>query len=174
MWRARIPERCISTEENGERDCTGHDLVAGVAVATVTGAWLLLIPKGTRRHRTSGWVSVLALLVTALSSFGIYELRPGLPSVFHIVSVVIVGVIAAGLLAIRRSRNLRLHLTPMTTSLLMMVVTGTAQFFDQLPFSSEAWNAIVFLQVPSIVGFALIWPAAGAADRRPPARPSHS
>ena len=147
--------------------------VGAVALASATGAWLLMTSKGTRRHRAAGWVYVLALLTTAVSSFGIYELRSGLPSVFHVVSVVIVGVIAAGLFAIRRRRNPRLHLLLMTTSLVMMIITGIAQFFDRLPFSNEALNAIVFLQIPSIVGFTLVWRAAANTDREMGAAHTH-
>lgn len=47
----------------------------------------------------------------------------------------------------------------MGSSILVTVVTGIAQFFDRLPFASGAVNAIVFLQIPQVVGFILIWRA---------------
>lgn len=139
--------------------------VASVVIALTTGAWLLLSTKGTKAHRTGGWVYIGALIVTAASSFAIYEVRAGRPSVFHAVSVLIVTVIAAGAVAIRRRRNQRAHLVLMSASYLMMVITGIAQFFDQLPLPSDVLNAIVFLQLPSVVGFALIWRARSRTNR---------
>jgi hypothetical protein len=40
----------------------------------------------------------------------------------------------------------------MQATLLVLIVTGTAQFFDRLPLPNDALNAIVFLQVPLIIG----------------------
>lgn len=144
--------------------------VVAVVVALGAGALVLVAPKGTPAHRRCGWVYAAAIAATAGSSFGIYELRDG-PSIFHVVSVATLLVLGAGLAqpVWRRGRDTwrMWHAALMETSYLMTVVTGIAQFFDELPLPSEALNAIVFLQVPLIVGIVAI---VGSARRQRPAR----
>lgn len=130
--------------------------IGSVTAGLMIGAVVLLREKGTDRHRQLGWAYVVLLLASAVASFGIMELRPGRPSVFHGVSVLVSLVVLAAVVAIRRG-SVRLHAILMASSFLATVVTGIAQFFDQLPLGSDTANAIVFLQVPSVVGFALIW-----------------
>lgn len=120
------------------------------------GAVVLLLEKGTDKHRWLGRTYVVLLLTTAIGSFWIMELQSGRPSVFHGVSVLVSVVILAGAVAILRGQ-VWLHALLMASSVLMSAVTGIAQFFDQLPLGSDALNAIVFLQLPSVLGFALIW-----------------
>lgn len=130
----------------------------GAVLALVAGAVVLLLSKGTRAHRRWGWSYVASLVAMAVSSFGIYELRDG-PSIFHLVSVLTLAVVTFGLAQpLRRHRSdwMVRHLLAMQVSYLMLVVTGIAQFFDRLPLPNDALNAIVFLQLPSIVGFVLI------------------
>ncbi|MGB7235348.1 MAG: hypothetical protein WBD41_05120 [Rhodococcus sp. (in: high G+C Gram-positive bacteria)] len=56
-------------------------------------------------------------------------------------------------MAFRRRRDWqRRHAAAMQATLLVLIVTGTAQFFDRLPLPNDALNAIVFLQVPLIIG----------------------
>ena len=66
--------------------------------------------------------------------------------------LLIVAVITGGIVAIRRRRDQRTHSVLMSASYLMVVMTGIAQFFDQLPFPNDTLNAIVFLHLPSVVG----------------------
>ncbi|MFV0524597.1 MAG: DUF2306 domain-containing protein [Acidimicrobiales bacterium] len=135
-------------------------VLAGLTVGSV----VLIRRKGTPWHRFLGWGYVVLLLATAIGSFGIMEVRGGRPSVFHVVSVLVGVVIVAGIVAIRRGR-VWLHALLMASSVLIGVITGVAQYFDHLPFGSDALNAVVFLQVPSVLGFALIWRMA-AGHRR--------
>lgn len=150
---------------------------AATALAAISvGVAVAVARKGTATHRRLGWLYVALVGLMAVSSFGIYQLRDG-PSVFHAVSVVVLGVLAAGLtqpLRRRRRPTWRYwHAILMPASLLMIATTGIVQFFDRLPFASDALNAIVFLQLPAIVGFLLIMRAARhvtrpASTRRPP------
>ena len=45
-----------------------------VLLAVASGTAVLLLPKGTRRHRRLGWVYVASMSVGLLSAFGIYAL----------------------------------------------------------------------------------------------------
>lgn len=50
-----------------------HTLAA--VFALVVGALQFFLPKGTRRHRSVGWVWVLLMAVVAISSFFIHSMR---------------------------------------------------------------------------------------------------
>jgi uncharacterized membrane protein len=79
----------LSEEESMERWnplITFHAL--GATFAVVAGAILLLSPgKGGLAHRRLGLVWMGAMYWTALSSFGIRELRPGHLSLIHLLSL---------------------------------------------------------------------------------------
>lgn len=133
--------------------------VVAVLSALVCGLVVLVVRKGTILHRRLGWLYIASTLVMALSSFGIYELRDG-PSLFHGISVAILVIVGSAVYQpLRRRRHSNWvfwHLVLMQISYVMLVVTGIAQFFDQLPFQSPALNAVVFLQLPLIAGIVLI------------------
>ena len=144
--------------------------VLAVSVALVSGVIVLVLPKGSAIHRRLGWLYVASTSVMALSSFGIYELRNG-PSLFHAISVailIIVGFAVYQPLRRQRSSNWMFwHLVLMQISYVMLVITGIAQFFDHLPFQNPAMNAIVFLQLPLIMGIVLISLSARSRRNKP-------
>ncbi len=126
--------------------------------AAACGAVVLVATKGTLFHRWAGRMYVGALSVMVLCSLWIYEIRDG-PSVFHGISLVVVALMGYGTMQakLRRRRDWpRRHGAAMQTTLLLLIVTGTAQFFDELPLPHDALNAIIFLQLPLIVGFVAI------------------
>lgn len=61
--------------------------VATVAVALVLGPLQFLLPKGTRLHRTFGWLWAAVMLSTAVATFFIRDMRDGQFSPIHIFSV---------------------------------------------------------------------------------------
>ena len=133
-----------------------HACAAIIAVAC--GAVVLVAAKGTTFHRWAGRTYVAVLAVMVLTSFWIYELRTG-PSVFHGVSILLIALTGYGVtqVAFRRRRDWqRRHAAAMQATVLVLIVTGTAQFFDRLPLPHDALNAIVFLQVPLIIGIVAI------------------
>lgn len=79
-----------------------HTLFA--VAALVSGAAILLLPKGTPQHRMMGRFAALSLVITALSSFGI--VRGGL-SVIHLLSVVTLVSVSLGVVAIRQGNRTR-------------------------------------------------------------------
>lgn len=130
--------------------------IVAVVFGLVLAAAILAVTKGTKLHRVLGRLYAIALAITCIGSFAIREVRDGQLSIFHGASVIVLLSIVFGIAA-RRRGVVWLHALLMLSSVLLMVVTGTAQFFDDLPFTSDALNAIVFLQFPSMIGFTFIW-----------------
>jgi uncharacterized membrane protein len=77
--------------------------------AFVLGAIQLAAPKGTLPHRVLGWIWVVLMALTALSSFFIHTICTVGPfSVIHLLSVVTLLVLPLGVLRARR-RDIRGH-----------------------------------------------------------------
>ncbi|MDV8020512.1 DUF2306 domain-containing protein [Rhodococcus sp. IEGM 1330] len=132
---------------------------SAAVMSVLVGAVVLLARKGTVFHRACGRTYVVAILVMIVSSFFVTEIRDGW-SVFHAVSILTAALVLFGWLQplVGRSRAgwLRRHTLSMQLTYLILIVTGTAQFFDHLPLPNDALNAIVFLQLPLLVGIAAI------------------
>ena len=62
--------------------------VLAVCLALPLGIAQLVLPKGTFRHRTVGYVWCALMVATALLSFAIHEINPGGLSAIHLFSVV--------------------------------------------------------------------------------------
>ena len=60
--------------------------VAGAVAALMIGTVLLLGVKGTRLHRTLGWIWVVAMAATAVSSLFIRQINGGSFSLIHLLS----------------------------------------------------------------------------------------
>lgn len=94
-------------------------------LAAHTGAALICLPiggyqlfrsvKGDRVHRVLGRVWAVGMAFVAISSFWIRDLRPGQLSLLHVLSVVTLVSLVAGLTAIRR-HNLTAHRASMRGS----------------------------------------------------------
>lgn len=70
--------------------------IASSIVALVLGAWVLLAPKGDRRHRRVGRAYAISMLVVNVTAFGIYRLFGGFGP-FHIAAVVSLLTLLAGM-----------------------------------------------------------------------------
>ena len=83
--------------------------LAAVAPAVAIGVAQLFMTKGTRLHKVMGWVWVLAMVVVAVSSFWILEIRKGAGwSVIHLLSAWTLISLACAIWYIRRG-NVRAH-----------------------------------------------------------------
>ena len=80
--------------------------VAMGSVALVSGAVVLMLPKGTTRHRRVGTVHAAAILAINGTALSMYDLT-GRPNVFHVIALVNLATLAMGLLALRRWRRTR-------------------------------------------------------------------
>jgi uncharacterized membrane protein len=83
--------------------------LAAVVPALAIGVTQLFMTKGTRIHKKLGWIWVLAMVVVAVSSFWILELRKGAGfSVIHLLSLWTLIALACAIWFIRRG-NVRAH-----------------------------------------------------------------
>lgn len=99
--------------------------VAAAGVAVLLGTTLLLLRRGTPRHRYMGRAWALAMAVTALSSFGIRELVPGHFSWLHGLSLWVLVSLALAIAAIRRG-NLGAHRRSMIGLYGGLLIAGAA------------------------------------------------
>ena len=133
--------------------------ICAALLSVLFGSVTLLAHKGTPRHRRWGRTYGVALLVMVTSSFFVTDVREGW-SVFHAVSVLTAVLVLCGwwqpMFGRSRVGWVRRHMLSMQLSYLVLIVTGTAQFFDYLPLPNDALNAIVFLQLPLMVGIVAI------------------
>jgi uncharacterized membrane protein len=98
--------------------------IAAATLALLGGALVLARRKGTRAHKVLGRVWVGAMLVVALSSFWIFEIRQGAgPSFVHVLSVWTLISLALALWFIRRG-NVRAHKGFMIGTYLGLVGAG--------------------------------------------------
>lgn len=114
-----------------------------VTAALAIGAAVLLAPKGTRRHRTRGRVFVLAMLLSNVIVFGIYEDSPR-PGVFHYLAIVSLASLAIAVMLVRQRRGLGrriLHGHVMLWSYGGLIAAGLGQGATILGFSP--WPAIL-------------------------------
>jgi len=112
----------------------GMPLVLGIHIASATAALLvgiviMLAPKGRGLHKPLGWSWVIAMAVTALSSFGLLLEGVGL-SLIHGISGYVMIALPMGIAAIRR-RDIKAHRGVMTG--LFMGGLGTAAVLTLLP-----------------------------------------
>ncbi len=77
---------------------------AAATVALLIGAFLLLRRKGTRLHKTLGWIWVACMTLTAGSSFLMTGLNHGSFSVIHILSAFVLVMLPWAIFAIRTGR----------------------------------------------------------------------
>jgi len=82
--------------------------LAATLAALVLGIVMLARRKGTLSHRRLGWLWVGLMAVAALSSFFIRTINPGSFSPIHILSVLTLLALPAGIYAIRRG-DVRRH-----------------------------------------------------------------
>ncbi|TGN90141.1 DUF2306 domain-containing protein [Bradyrhizobium yuanmingense] len=97
--------------------------------AFVLGIVQLIAPKGTLPHRTLGWVWVALMLVVALSSFWIHEIRLVGPwSPIHLLSIFSLAMLVLGVTA-ARAHNVRRHkITMISIFFGALVIAGLFTF----------------------------------------------
>jgi uncharacterized membrane protein len=98
--------------------------LAAVVPAVSLGVYQLLAAKGTRPHRWMGRLWVLLMVVVAVSSFWILDIRKGAGySVIHLLSLWTLVALFCAVWAIRQG-NVRRHRNFMVGTLLGLVGAG--------------------------------------------------
>jgi len=105
-----------------------HLHLAVALAAVVFGLLIFLLHKGTKTHKTLGWVWIALMLTAALTSFFIQA--RGHFSLIHVLSVVVLISLTVAVAAARRG-NIRLHKICMISTFSGLVVAGA---FTLLPY----------------------------------------
>lgn len=128
---------------------TGHVLAALSALGA--GAAVLLLPKGTQRHRVIGKVYVLALVLVNVAALSLH--REDVFGVFHALAVASLVTIAVGLspllLGKRSPMVIGTHAFCMTWSYAGLVAAGCGQLAVAVGQDLAAWV------VPAVIGAVL-------------------
>lgn len=108
--------------------------------AFVLGIVQLSAPKGTLPHRALGWVWVALMLIVALSSFWIHQIRLVGPwSPIHLISIFALVMLVLGVTA-ARTRNIRRHKITMVSIFFgALVIAGLFTFMP-----GRIMHAVVF------------------------------
>ena len=105
-------------------------------IALVTGAFVVLRPKGSALHRRIGWVYAASMIAVNATALSIYRLT-GTFGPFHVAALVSLAGLAAGIIAVRRRRSRRdwlaRHYFSMSYSYLGLVAAAIAETATRWP-----------------------------------------
>ena len=103
--------------------------IATAVTAFLIGSVLLIGVKGSRLHKTLGWIWVIAMGTTAISSLFIREVNHGAFSLIHMLSGWTLIALPMAIVAIKR-RKVAAHRKAMTGMFIGgLVVAGALTFF---------------------------------------------
>jgi uncharacterized membrane protein len=98
-----------------------------------TGAYLLLSAKGTKLHKSIGYVFVAALLIVNVSALFIYDFNHGKPSVFHYLIIVSLLCLFYGLYPMFKRPfvpgRIKQHFMGMTGAAIGLWAAGATEYF---------------------------------------------
>lgn len=139
-------------------------IVAGLT-AVVAGAAVMLMRKGTRRHRRWGWTYLVALIVVFLTMVVMVSIR--WPLNLHLLALGVIALAAAmlGVLNRRRRWSDSWHIIAMGLSYIAMLTAFYVDNGPQLP----VWDLLpawAFWLLPTVVGTPLMIIAVRRRRRR--------
>lgn len=98
-----------------------------------TGAYLLLTVKGTKLHKSIGYVFSAALFIVNASALFIYDFNDGRPSVFHYLIIISMFCLLYGLYPMFKKPfipgRIKQHLKGMTGAALGLWAAGATEYF---------------------------------------------
>lgn len=105
-------------------------------IALVTGAMVLMMKKGTIRHKRIGYVYVLSMIVLLLTSFMIYRLFDGW-GVFHYTTIASLLTISLGMIPLRTKKPTQswkyMHFSFMYWSVICLYSAFAADVLTRIP-----------------------------------------
>ena len=122
-------------------------------LAMVSGAWVLLLPKGGQRHKQIGYIYVGAMTLMLLTAFCIYSFFGGF-GVFHFLAIVSSVTLVLGMYpALKRGPNwLALHYRLMSWSVAGLYAAFVAEVAVRfLPMAYFGW--VVGIGSALVIGF---------------------
>lgn len=133
--------------------------IAAAVVAISAGLFVLLMTKGTRRHRRVGYVYLVSMIAMNVSSFFIFSLT-GRFSPFHAASMFSLATLVAGFLPVylRRPQGgwLRLHMEFMVWSYIGLLAAAVSEAAVRIPETPFWWSVAGGTTVVIVTG-AMIW-----------------
>lgn len=134
-----------------------HTLVA--LLAMLSGAIVLLRPKGTQRHKQIGYAYVISMVLLNVSAFGIYNFG-GKPSLFHLFALVSFATLLAGIIpAIRKGSKswYRKHFYFMSWSVVGLYCAFWAETGTRLLNGKDFWWVVMIASLTTaFVGMIII------------------
>ncbi len=125
-------------------------------LALLAGLFVFLLNKGTRLHKTVGWVYVLSMYLLCLTSFFIFKLFSGF-GVFHVMAIVSTVTMTSGFVPVLLRKKLRGwfigHYKGMLFSYMGLVMATNSHLFKYLqPTVGIVGAGIILWVIPGIVG----------------------
>lgn len=134
--------------------------IIGAGAALLLGALVIVMPKGTTRHRVVGAGYVVSLLVVNVAALTIPRGAPGLGP-FHVLAIISLATLTAGLApmwVMRRTPSvLAFHAITMCFSYVGLVAAGLSQVAAELTPGSAALAVTGTSFVTFAVGAMLIF-----------------
>lgn len=138
--------------------------MATAVTAMIAGLCVVLLTKGTRRHRRMRYVYVASMLALNVSSFFVFSLT-GRFSPFHVASMFSLATVIAGFVPVylRRPRGgwLRMHMELMVWSYVGLLAAAASEAAVRLPAAPFWWA------VAAATGTIILAGAAILAHNRP-------
>lgn len=105
---------------------------ASALTGMLSGVFILLGIKGTKRHRQIGYLFVISVILVNLSALFIYDFNQGSVSVFHFlipVSLFFLGFGFIPMLGSRKANALNRHIIGMNGAVYGLWAAGATEFF---------------------------------------------
>ncbi len=121
--------------ENLIHDEIGLIHLAASIIALASGTWVLLLKKGSNRHKQVGYVYVGSMVVLIVTAFSIYRLFGGF-GIFHIAAVVSAVTLLGGMIPVitKRPKNwLGMHFAFMYWSVMGLYAAFVSETLTRVP-----------------------------------------
>ena len=125
-------------------------------LALLAGLFVFLFNKGTRLHKTIGWVYVISMYLLCFTSFFIFKLFDGF-GVFHVMAIVSTVTMTSGFIPVLLRRKLKGwfigHYKGMLFSYMGLVMATNSHLFKYVqPRIGFVGAGIILWAIPGIVG----------------------
>jgi uncharacterized membrane protein len=132
---------------------------AFAVLALASGAAILVMDKGSPRHRRTGWVYVVSMIAMNSTALVIYRLFGGFGP-FHVAALLSLATVIAGLVPVMRRRPvdgwLELHYNFMAYSYVGLAAAAASEVGTRMPQTVFWWAVLVATVAVIAVGVVLV------------------
>lgn len=126
----------------------------------VTGAYILLAPKGSKVHVYLGYIFAVSLILVNVSALFIYDFNSGRPSVFHYLIPVSLVFLIYGMYPMitksRKKNRLNQHIIGMNGAALGLWAAGATEYFVRELAYGLSKGELIFYSFLISVPFAML------------------